>query len=297
MKRPWDNRRDSGAVDGTRRKAIRPCDLGQPRHRTGVEHPGQGCLNTEAVLKAKTPRPGKVPLLSGDVASRETLLVLDEIRKRQGGRAPHIRPELIPKLDYVVRRTLEVAILATDIARSNEEDAEGIQDWFELRKRAEKSERAMRHLLEWMDPSRSRDAGRIGSVLGQTRLGRVEVHLRSGPRGRARKSREQLDAGALLRSAAVLSELAADAERRRRLFASTRQNPGEAEKRAFVLELGRGWTYLMGRSPSAERDGPFVFLSTPLGVIGTAKTTAGQVISLRARWNPLLPRSGVRHRA
>jgi hypothetical protein len=194
--------------------------------------------------------------VAGEIASREHLFVLDAILERS--RAPKIRDDLQnARAVYCVRRSLEVAILSAEMAKHDREQGEAIGGWATQRNRADRAAKAVRYLLEWLGGS-APDAATVARAIGRARLGRTDVDVAIWDSARAGKTTPELrDAETLIAAAALLNQFRDDTERRRKGFAAKRQNPGEPEKLAFVLQLGRGWTFLVGKTPSAGALSPF----------------------------------------
>ena len=95
-----------------------------------------------------------------------------------------------------------------------------------------------------------------GSVVGAVEQRIERIRAAAAKKEKEQQPTEMRDAETLIAAAALLRQLSDDAERRRKGFRK-RQNPGEPEKLAFVLQLGRGWTFLVGRTPAKESTGPF----------------------------------------
>ena len=116
----------------------------------------------------------------GEIASRAKLHALGVVLKRT--RAPKVRSNLPPwEIEHRVRRSLEVAILSAEIAKHDrEQDEASIGWWPELRDRADRADKAVQHLLEWLGGSARRRHRANTPRPGQTRFGNNAAGAASG---------------------------------------------------------------------------------------------------------------------
>lgn len=195
---------------------------------------------------SRSNEPNPVPSKVLDPA--QPLLIDAELTRLTRAKPPCIRESLRKDAKYVGRRCLEVAILAAVSAVEDDPPRNKWGwKWERQRDKAKEAAGAISAMLRTLSLSSEQDDLVRGLV--NIRLGGPIAGNRSRMTSQARKDLETLR-----RAEILATQLAADAERRRREFVVGRKNPGQPDQREFVRILAEGWIFLMGQRPGSSPD-------------------------------------------